>query len=139
MKRNRLLALIVAFLMAISLNGCTDEELMQFDINESRKAYSIAPLGVDSAATTYAENWARKMASAGRISHSPLSFSICPTCSMLGENVGVGTDLAKLHDAFMASTAHRTNILNPKFDEVGIGVYKSADGRYWVTEVFLDN
>jgi uncharacterized protein YkwD len=52
--------------------------------------------------------------------------------STLGENVGVGSTVSSLQDAFMNSTAHRDNILHKSFRYVGIGAI-TKDGRMWVT------
>ena len=55
--------------------------------------------------------------------------------SSLGENVGVGSSVTSLHQAFMNSTAHKANIVEPSFRHVGVGVIKK-DGRMWVTVIF---
>ena len=55
--------------------------------------------------------------------------------SSLGENVGVGSSVTSLHDAFMNSPAHKENIMLSSFRNVGVGVIK-ADGRMWVTVIF---
>lgn len=54
---------------------------------------------------------------------------------ILGENVGVGGTVSSLHGAFMASPAHKENILFKRFNFVGVGTASSA-GRLWVTVVF---
>jgi uncharacterized protein YkwD len=56
-----------------------------------------------------------------------------------GENVArSGTYLAKLiHESFMGSPGHRENVLNPLFDEVGIGIAAGAENSYYVTEDFI--
>jgi uncharacterized protein YkwD len=41
------------------------------------------------------------------------------------------------HEALMNSPGHRANILEPRFTKVGVGVYESAGGEFWVTEMFL--
>jgi len=55
--------------------------------------------------------------------------------SSLGENVGVGSTVSSLHQAFMNSPAHKDNILHSTFRHVGVGVIKD-DGRMWVTVIF---
>jgi len=53
-----------------------------------------------------------------------------------GENVGVtGGSVADLQAAFMRSSGHRANILNPAFDNVAVGAVR-RDGILWVTVVF---
>lgn len=41
------------------------------------------------------------------------------------------------HQAFMNSPGHRANILEGRFTKIGIGVYRDAAGRFWITEMFL--
>jgi uncharacterized protein YkwD len=55
--------------------------------------------------------------------------------STLGENVGVGSTVSSLHEAFMNSPAHRDNILFSSFRYVGVGT-KTKNGRLWVTVIF---
>jgi uncharacterized protein YkwD len=55
--------------------------------------------------------------------------------STLGENVGVGGTVESLHAAFMASPAHKDNILYSSFRHVGIGTVQ-RNGRMWVTVIF---
>ena len=56
----------------------------------------------------------------------------------IGENVAVSDtfDAAFIHQGFMESPEHRDNILNPKYDTVGIGVVYSKDREYFVTQDF---
>jgi hypothetical protein len=67
-----------------------------------------------------------------RLTDAGVSFIIS------GENVGRGgTFLTRLiHQSFMDSAAHRDNILNPRFDSVGIGVVSGSRGIYFVTQDF---
>ncbi len=52
------------------------------------------------------------------------------------ENVGYGGSVEQVHSLFMGSSGHRTNILNPTYSQVGIGVVR-AGGRVWVTIDFV--
>jgi uncharacterized protein YkwD len=56
--------------------------------------------------------------------------------SLLGENVGMGGDVASINDAFMNSPHHLENIMDSGFNQVGIGVIVSG-GTVYVTEDFL--
>ena len=40
------------------------------------------------------------------------------------------------HRALWASPSHRDNMLQPRFDRVGVGVCTDPDGSVWVTEAF---
>jgi uncharacterized protein YkwD len=55
--------------------------------------------------------------------------------SIGGENVGVGSDLDGLQDAFMRSKPHRRNILGSRFEHVAIGIVQTDDS-FWVTVIF---
>ena len=65
-----------------------------------------------------------------------------PEYLLVGENIfycSVFNDIYDVdyaHRAFMASPGHRANILEARFAKVGIGVYRSAKGEFWVTEMF---
>jgi uncharacterized protein YkwD len=48
----------------------------------------------------------------------------------------MGPDARAIHDAFMNSPAHRSNILDTDFTEVGIGTATDENGTLYVTEVF---
>ncbi len=62
-----------------------------------------------------------------------------PKWAYLGENLFYCSivDVNRGHTCLMASQAHRDNILNPKFARCGVGVYKSRDGQFWVTQMFI--
>jgi hypothetical protein len=107
-------------------------------INAERTSRGLGALATDSELTTIARRWSGKMAAANQLSHNPnLSKEVTQDWEKLGENVGVGGSVADIHVAFMNSPAHRANILDPAFTHVGVGVVDGADGRIWVTEVFM--
>ena len=66
-----------------------------------------------------------------------------PQTALVGENifycsVTSGTyNAAYAHQSLMASPGHRANILDLRFTKVGVGLYRDAQGRFWVTEMFL--
>jgi hypothetical protein len=51
------------------------------------------------------------------------------------ENVAVADAPEEAHMALMLSPGHRANIMNARYNAVGIGVYE-ANGRLWVTQDF---
>jgi len=105
--------------------------------NEDRTDREVAGLELNIRLSRVAKRHSREMADAGSIYHSSnLTGALAPyDWSIGGENVGSGGSLESLEKAFMASTAHRKNILRKSFDHVGIGVVK-RDGTYWVTLIF---
>jgi len=50
------------------------------------------------------------------------------------ENVAFATDWEDLHPSLMQSAGHRANILNPKYDQVGIAVALGPNGYYVVQD-----
>lgn len=104
-------------------------------INRDRAAQGLRPLSVDLQLTRVARDWSDRMAGDSGISHRPnLASFVTSGWRRLAENVGVGPNLPRLHDAFMASPGHRANVLGD-FDRVGIGVVEH-DGRLWATVNF---
>ena len=107
--------------------------------NQDRAAHDVHRLRLDEGRTTKAHKHSVAMARNGEIYHTedPTSFYLRGVrWTKWGENVGrTDGDLTGLEDAFMASTVHRRNILDSRFDKVGIGVVQ-RDGTTWVTLFF---
>jgi uncharacterized protein YkwD len=57
-------------------------------------------------------------------------------CNYQGANVGVSTTIGAMHNAWMASPAHRVNILDPRFHRLGVGTMRDAAHDLWATEIF---
>jgi uncharacterized protein YkwD len=74
------------------------------------------------------------MARKDRLWHNDIS-SATDHWVWLGQNVGVGSSVAALQQAFMDSAPHRANILRRKTNLFGVGTYISQ-GRIWVTVNF---
>ena len=62
-----------------------------------------------------------------------------PKWAYVGENLFYCSivDVNRGHEAFMNSHSHRDNIINPKFERLGVGVYQDKDGQFWVTQMFM--
>lgn len=144
----RLLAAVVSALVALTLlpSGASaapaDDEATDFALtNASRAAAGVAPLALDPNASNVARAWSQHMASTGVLAHNPYLASqvdqqVTPQWTMLGENVGVGSSVTSLHNAFMNSPAHRANIMN-SYNRIGIGAVRDRLGQLWITVVFV--
>ena len=73
---------------------------------------------------------------ASRASHAAARFSV------IEENLAEAPTAAELHEAWMNSPAHRTNLLNPAVNRVGIAIlarsgelYAVADYAQWVSSL----
>ena len=141
MPRLLLVALLLVFVGVSTASPASSavsgrEKKMFQRINKARANHGKPPLKLSAEISKMARNHSKKMAAEGQVFHS------CLTCkfqgwnwSALGENVGKGKTIGKVHQAFMKSPGHRANILSTKYKKVGIGIVE-AKGWLWVTEIF---
>jgi uncharacterized protein YkwD len=131
----------------------TDEEQRFVDLlNRERMQRGLRTLTIDSTLIEVARGHSKEMAEKNYFDHvSPTpglrtaldrylaSIKRRPTWALVGENLFYCSivDVNRGHTCFMESRSHKENILNPKFDRIGVGVYKDEDGEFWVTEMFL--
>ena len=148
--RSRSVNVAIGFLLVLALlapgvatdharaaTGSNRVEQMLTITNEDRLHHDRRALRLNARLSRYAERHSRAMADAGYLFHTPdLADKLDGlNWSLGGENVGVGSSLADLEEAFMASPPHRRNILQRRFDYAAIGNVPS-DGRLWVTVIF---
>lgn len=114
-------------------------------VNGARASAHSAPLTRDAALDVIAQRHAEVMLKARRVAHD--AGDGLPTVRVeaaglnvlaVGENVARALDLVRAHRALWASPAHRENLLQPRFDRIGIGIALDPDGSIWVCEVFAD-
>lgn len=114
-------------------------------LNEARGSEGSPPLERDPTLDDIAARHAQAMRQLKRIAHdagdgdhrsriAAAELSVLAT----GENVAHALDVTRAHRALWASPSHRENLLQPRFDRVGIGVALDPDGSIWVCEVFAD-
>lgn len=112
----------------------TREAAMLTKINNARTAHGLRPLRLSGELSTLARSHSRQMASTTTLFHTSSFSSIC-CWSAIAENVGTGDSVRTVHRAFMRSSAHRSNVLDRRMRQVGVGIV-AAGGRLWVTEIF---
>jgi hypothetical protein len=142
----RLTAAACSMLLVLGLTGspadAADPALeSQFvaGVNAVRAQAGLPPLQVHSQLTSVARSWADRQASVNAISHNPsLTAQVAGAWTLVGENVGTGPEVAPIMDAFVASPSHYANIVEPRFDFIGVGVTWGTDGRMYTTHVFMD-
>ena len=73
------------------------------------------------------------------VSHNPqFGEKVMAPWQRLGENVGCGNvDVEYLHGRFMSSPSHYRNIMDPRFDSIGVAVVYDGDVLY-VTQQFME-
>lgn len=107
-------------------------------INAERGARGLRTLSVESDLTAVARRHSQRMAKDGAIYHNPNLGSEVRGWRTVGENVGRGRTVQKIHDAFMASDYHARNIVDPAMNQLGVGVAYGDDGRIYVTQIFAE-
>lgn len=104
-------------------------------INAEREAEGLASLRWNGVLETVALDWSDTMSDEERLYHRPdLGDVITSDWRRIGENVGVGPEIDRLHQAFMDSPGHRNNVVGD-YDQVGIAVQPNGS-RIWVTVNF---
>jgi uncharacterized protein YkwD len=106
-------------------------------VNKYRAAHGLAPLSVASDATAKAQAHSNDMAAQNRMFHSSSLSSGISNWSALGENVGVGGSVSQLEAMFESSSPHSANLLNPDFNQIGVGLATGSDGQLYVTQFFV--
>ena len=136
-----MIALCAALLLSTAFGSTTaratssTENRLHSLINDARAANGRGRLALSDSLSRRAHRHSERMADAGSIFHSCLDCGRSRSYSTMAENVGVGGSLGAVHNALMASSGHRENILGPDFQRVGGGVVRRG-GRVWVTELF---
>jgi uncharacterized protein YkwD len=136
--RRRQVAIATLLCAMALLTGClrsTQSQVLS-ELNADRKANGLRTLGTQADAQRKAQAWAEKLARENTLYHSTLSDGIKVKWCSLGENVGYGPSAAAIEDAYMASPGHRANILNTKWNGVGVG-YATNGNRVFTVQVFI--
>jgi hypothetical protein len=110
--------------------------------NQARAAAGAAPLKWDPALAVAARQHCMRMAAEGAISHrfgsepdvSERAQKAGAHFSLIEENVAIAPTPASIHSAWMHSAGHRTNLLNPAVDRVGVAVVAGRSGLYAVAD-----
>ncbi|HET9742642.1 MAG TPA: CAP domain-containing protein [Terriglobales bacterium] len=129
---------------AQSITSTTDmaKQILQWT-NEERAKVHASPLTWDGHLAVAAQLHSNEMAKQSALSHQ---FQDEPTLSQrlsergarfsaAAENVGFAGTAEELQSGWMHSPPHRANLLNPRYDHVGIAITRVGD-RLWATEDF---
>lgn len=134
----RIVVLVALLVAVVGLAACTPQQEELYDrINASRAEAGLPDLLPHLSAMDQAQAWAEHLAATGSLAHSPdPRAGLSGTPGMVAENVGMGTSIAQIHDMFLASSAHRNNIMSTTYNFVGVGHAVAADGTVFVVQVF---
>ncbi|MDR7855603.1 CAP domain-containing protein [Tissierella sp.] len=116
-------------------------------VNIERQKEGLKPLAASSEISNVARKKSEDMAVKNYFSHtsptygSPFdmmkSFGI--KYNTAGENIAKGQQSAQsVVTAWMNSSGHRANIMNPSFGKIGVGHYRSSNGTNYWTQMFTN-
>lgn len=125
------------------------EENVWIMINEKRVEHGVDPIPRNSTLDEVASEKTNDMVEHEYLSHvDPEGQKIYKSIldhgyryRLAGENLAVSyVSLTELVDAWMSSEKHRENILNPRFEEIGIGVssgdWRGYENIFFITTIF---
>jgi hypothetical protein len=136
------LSTTVSVAVAQQFDDQAEQQLAQM-LNLERARAGLPSLKVDDRLTQAARAHSVLMAKAKQLWHQfpgepPLPKRLAATnirFNQDAENVAYDYSVQAVHEGLMQSPPHRTNILSPKYNTVGIGVLLSGD-VFWVTQDF---
>jgi len=110
-------------------------------VNADRASQGEPGFAWDPGLAAKATAWAQQMAAANSLYHQNLSALLgqFPQYHTLGENIMVGPgsmSAGSIEASWRGSPLHWANITNRAFTYIGIGYYRSADGRIWAVQDF---
>ena len=106
----------------------SDESRFTSLTNHERTSRGIHGLVTKSDLVAVARRHSQEMVKRGYIYHNEnLPNEVGGNWRMLGENVGRGGSVDAIHQALMDSAPHRHNILESRFNQVGIGTAIAPD------------
>jgi uncharacterized protein YkwD len=134
-----------------SFSSTSEKQLVSLT-NRSRAAAGLRALRVDSTLTSIARWRSKDMITRNYFSHNipPAGYNVFHVLdqkhycyAIAGENIGWNNypdDIATgvVHNSFMQSPGHRSNILNKRWDVIGVGAYKGPTGKKMWTVIFAD-
>lgn len=129
---------------ADDVDAAAEQQILHL-VNQARTQQGLQPLQMEPGLVTAARLHSRRMAQANALSHRfsrepDLMARLAPGglhFDLTGENVAVNNSALGAHEGLMRSPPHRENILNPRFNAIGIGVLR-ANGVLWVTQDFVE-
>lgn len=129
----------------MNYNVSQDETYMLQLINNDREKMGLNKLTMDTDLARIARLKSEDMVANNYFSHesptygSPFEMMKDNGISykMAAENIAKNSSIYNAHKALMGSEGHRTNILNPDYNKIGIGIAKGQNNTYIITEMFI--
>jgi len=124
------------------------EQQMVGYINQARSSAGLPALQVNNSLTSAARAKSKDMVDRNYFSHqSPTYGSVGDLLRRFGlnnfrshgENLAMNSsgNVLDAHNMLMNSPAHRSNILNPGYKNIGVGIHIKSDGSHYYTQLFI--
>lgn len=119
-----------------------DAQLLLVLANNARRDAGMGSLAWDSALADAAAKHCERMVAVGSLAHrydgeselSARASSAGVHFSLIEENIALGSFPNEIHEGWMSSPGHRSNLMNSAADHVGIAVIRSGNRLYAVAD-----
>ena len=139
-----ILAVILLGTIPWICSGSSEEYYMLTLINKERQANGLNPLSMNSALSSASRLHSQDMINRGFFNHinpdgltpSDRAKNAGYNFIILAENICGNPSIDAGHLSLMGSPSHRSNILNPSYKEVGIGIVDGGPYGKMITQMF---
>ena len=109
-------------------------------INRERHQRGINRMAKNARLSRFAQQNSNQMAARNQLGHFTNLSQVAQEvgCRGVQENVGDAQSVRAIFQEWMDSSAHRSQMLNPSNDKMGIGI-KPDGGTLWATGIFCDS
>jgi len=114
-------------------------------INEARRQAGVPPLQMEAKLVKIARLKSQDMIANNYFAHTSPTYgspfqmmeSFGVAYRTAGENLAGHYSVSRAHEALMNSPGHRSNILNPNFTHIGIGIVEGGPYGMMFTQMFV--
>lgn len=123
----------------------SEEQKLLTLLNQDRAKSGLKALKMNDQVTSLAELKAKDMADNNYFNHTSPTYGSAVDMVrkagipqwICGENIAITSSADRAEALFMGSSIHRAAIMNMNYTDVGIGMYRKADGSLYVCEIFI--
>ncbi|MDZ4132705.1 MAG: CAP domain-containing protein [Dethiobacteria bacterium] len=129
-----------------SVDNNSKEQQMINLINQARSNAGLPALQASSDLTKVARAKSKDMVDKNYFSHTSPTYGSLTSMlqhfgisySAAGENLAMNSSgsVGAAHESLMNSAGHRSNILEPRFSYVGVGIQVKSDGSHYYTQIY---
>lgn len=128
----------------VSLPSNEEKQMLEL-INKERKKVGVAPLKMNLEIVKIARIKSQDMIDKNYFNHTSPTYGdpfkmmkdFGVSYHYAGENLAGNSSVTSAHESLMNSQGHKKNILNPDFDEIGIGIVDGGPYGKMFTQMFI--